>query len=428
MRRANPGIDSAHMHRFLFIVVLLSMAIQGCAGYNPRPSGESVFLERVQTKGENNLQVKAGVPSAKETRQIFGVDLYSHNIQPVWIEIDNRDEKAVWFLPIGVDPMYYTPLEAAMVSQVRHAKNTQNEINRHFFSKGKTIYIPPGSRRSGYVFTNLDEGTKSFALDLIGEDGQTRSFTFFIPVPGINVDHRTVDFKGLYPMDAWKKFEDEENFIHYLQMLPCCTVNKKGTEPGDPLNLVVIGDGEDVYHAFMRAGWDETESVTTKSALKTVVAFLSGGYYRYSPVSSLYVFGRSQDIALQKARERIHERNHLRLWLVPVQFKGKLVWVGQISRDIGVRFTAKTMVTHKIDPDVDETRGYLIQDLWYSQGLEQFALVGGVGPAPIQQPRSNLTGDPYFTDGLRSVMWVSSQPVAFEDVNFINWELPPERD
>ena len=38
-------------------------------------------------------------------------------------------------------------------------------------------------------------------------------------------------------------------------------------------------------------------------------------------------------------------------------YHGKPVWVGQISRDIGVRFTwtSPILVTHKIDPDVDET-------------------------------------------------------------------------
>ena len=102
------------------------------------------------------------------------------------------------------------------------------------------------------------------------------------------------------------------------------------------------------------------------------------------------------------------------------------MWVGQISRDIGVRFTTKTIVTHKIDPDVDETRGFLVQDLWYSQGLDQFALVGGVGAAPITMPRTNLTGDPYFTDGLRAVLWVSSTPVPFERVQFMEWERPSQ--
>lgn len=412
------------MHRYFLTTVLLVVAIVGCARYHPPPSNESVFMERAQAKRINNVQVTTAVPSSEETQQIFGVDLYRYNIQPVWIEVDNQDEKAIWFLPIGVDPMYYTPHEAALIGQSRLNDRARDQRARYFFSKGHHIYVYPGTKRSGYVFSNLDEGTKSFALDLIGEDGQVRAFTFFIPVPGLTIDHRTIDFKGLYPESAWKDVEDEKAFMRYLQTLPCCTVNKKGTEAGDPLNLVVVGSGDDVYHAFMRAGWDETEVMTTQSAWKTAMAFLSGGNYRYSPVSSLYVFGRRQDVALQKARGRIHERNHLRLWLAPVKFRGKLVWVGQISRDIGVRFTRETIVTHKIDPDVDETRGYLVQDLWYSQGLEQFALVGGVGAAPITTPRSNLTGDPYFTDGLRAVLWVSSAPVPFEKVQFIEWERP----
>lgn len=417
-------MDSVRACYYRLTLVLLCAVLQGCASYNPLPSSESLFAERAQSKVMNHVRVTTAVPSSEESRQIFGVDLYRYNIQPVWIEIDNQDEEAIWFLPIGIDPMYYTPHEAAFIGHSRSDDRARDQMVRYFFSKGHHIYVHPGTKKSGYVFTNLDEGTKSFALDLIGEDGQVRAYTFFIPVPGLKIDHRTVDFGGLYPEGAWKDVEDDENFIRYLQTLPCCTVDKKGAEAGDPLNLIVVGSGDDLYHAFMRAGWDETEVITTQSAWKTATAFLSGDRYRYSPVSALYVFGRRQDIALQKARERIHERNHLRLWLAPVRFKGNLVWVGQISRDIGVRFTTKTIVTHKIDPDVDETRGYLIQDLWYSQGLERFALVGGVGAASISTPRHNLTGDPYFTDGLRAVLWVSSDPVPFGRVQFIEWELP----
>lgn len=412
--------------RCLFIFALFSIIIHGCATYNPHPLSKSLFLERAQTKIENNIRVKAAVPSAAETRQLFGVDLYRQGIQPVWIEIENKDEQPIWFMPVSLDPMYFPPFESAFLSHFRFSKTANEKMDRYFFEMGMEIYLSPGSVRSGFVFTNLDEGTKGFVADIVGEDGQVRTFTFFIPVPGLKIDHRTIDFKSLYPVDMWKNFEDEKAFIQYLQMLPCCTVNKKGTETGDPLNLIVVGSSEDVFHAFIRAGWDETETVTTGSAWKTAVSFIFGGRYRYSPVSALYVFGRGQDISLQKARDTIHERNHLRLWLAPVQFKSDFVWIGQISRDIGVRFTAKTIVTHKIDPDVDETRSYLIQDLLYSQGLSQSALVKGVGAASIESPRQNLTGDPYFTDGLRAVLWVSSKPVAFEKVDFIQWELPTE--
>jgi len=56
--------------------------------------------------------------------------------------------------------------------------------------------------------------------------------------------------------------------------------------------------------------------------------------------------------------------------------------------------------------------------------LEKFAYVDGVGAAPIEAPRHNLTGDPYFTDGLRVVLWVSSTPVDIADIEVKDWVAP----
>jgi len=139
-----------------------------------------------------------------------------------------------------------------------------------------------------------------------------------------------------------------------------------------------------------------------------------------SQLSGLYVFGRPQDVAFQKARET-GQRNKVRLWLAPVQFQGKPFWVGQISRSIGARPISENSV-HKMDPDVDDSRAYLIQNLLYSQGLLEFGYVKGVGIATIMQPRVNLNGDPYITDGYRPVLWVSSKPIGFKKVGFVQWE------
>jgi hypothetical protein len=139
------------------------------------------------------------------------------------------------------------------------------------------------------------------------------------------------------------------------------------------------------------------------------------------------VFNRRQDAAFQKARETIHERNHLRLWVTPMLHEDKNVWIGQISRDIGVKFAANTILTHKIDPDVDETRNYLLQDLLYAGVIKKYAFVKGVGAAPITAPRQNLGKDDYFTDGHRLVLWISGDHVGFDEVEFVKWEIPPER-
>ena len=409
------------------IVIGCILTLLGCASpFNPRPLEDAAFLKRAQTQEENGVRVTAAVLSAEECLEKFGVNLYRRNIQPVWLEIQNKHNEPVWFLPVGLDPEYFTPLESSFLSRFAIRTADHDAMDQYFFKTGMRSHIAPGDAISGFVYTSLDEGTKSFNVDVIGEDRQLRSFTFFVPVPGLRVDHHNIDWENLYPPEDIVDY-DEAGLRNALEALPCCTTNKKGTEQGDPLNLVVIGDLDDVYYAFIRAGWDETETIHRISLIKTVRSFLFGGRYRYSPISALYVFGRAQDAAFQRARTSIHERNHLRLWLAPMRFEGKLVWIGQISRDIGVRFTRKTITTHKIDPDVDETRDFIIQDLWYSQGLKTFGYVKGVGPASYDQPRANLTGDPYFTDGNRAVLWVSSQPSAFSDVGWLEWEKPSHR-
>jgi hypothetical protein len=130
---------------------------------------------------------------------------------------------------------------------------------------------------------------------------------------------------------------------------------------------------------------------------------------------------------LQKARASIDQRNHLRLWLTPMRYNGKPVFIGQISRDVGIRFTWKTITTHKIDADVDETREYLLEDLAYAQSLAKFGYVGGVGAYTFDSPRGNLTGDPWFTDGLRVVLFVAEQPMHISEIKVIDLGSLPLR-
>jgi hypothetical protein len=189
---------------------------------------------------------------------------------------------------------------------------------------------------------------------------------------------------------------------------PLASIPPGGTRQGDPVNLVVIGAFETLLGAFA-ARWDESETITLATCWKTVQAFLLGANYRYSPVSPLHLFGRDQDIALQRTRHSINERLHLRLWLTPLTFEGRPVWAGQVSRDIGVRFTTRAwnLTTHRIDPNVDESRDYVIEDLAQARRVAAAGYVEGVGASPATAPKRNLTGDPYFTDGKRAVILFS---------------------
>ena len=392
------------------------------------PEGD--WKARITSQEKDGIKVSAAVPSAKESQEIFGKPLYKQGIQPVWLEISNNRERRVSFLPVGLDPQYFTPLEVANNElKDKDKADPASLVDEFFLNQGiGALEVKPGQTRSGFVFSKLDEGTKAFNVDVVGGAGESgvtdfETFTFFIPVPGLNIDHYNVDWENIYADDEWVDL-DKDQLIEIVEQVTCCVTDKMGEGSGDPLNLVVIGHPDDIYTAFIRAEWDETETVTKASTMKTIGSFLSGGEYRYSPVSGLYVFGRPQDIAFQKARENIHERNHLRLWMSRARFEGVPVFMGQISRDIGVRFTAKTITTHKIDPNVDETREGLLENLAYSQSLEKFAYVGGVGEVSMDQPKGNLTGDPWFTDGYRIVLWVTSEPVSIDDVDFLEWRMP----
>jgi hypothetical protein len=283
-------------------------------------------------------------------------------------------------------------------------------------------FFKPGSTRSGFVYTNLKMGTKAVLVRLFAEKN-IREFAFFVEVPGLRADHHQLDPHTLYSEKDMIDLDDD-GLRKALEDLPCCMTNKDGSGKSDPLNIVVIGPEEEIWAAFITRGWDEAEVVYGVSLGKTIASSLFGRRYRYSPMSALYLYGRPQDVGLQKARQTVDERNHLRLWLSPMRYKGMPVYIGQISRDIGVKLTTKspTLTTHEIDPDVDEARDYLTQDLLESQKLAKFGYVEGVGKADPENPRYNLTDSPYWTDGWRVVFVLSEEVIALDEVEIFDWK------
>lgn len=401
--------------RTVAFCILSSTILWGCATFNPRPLSEVAFHERVETQTESKIRVSAAVLSAEETEAAFGRPLYKKGIQPIWLEIENNTQHRMWFLPMGLDRNYFAPFEVAYMHHSAFSKAANRRMDQYFHQHTFRSPINPGGVRSGFVFSNLELGTKSFNVDVIGEDHLVRTFTFLIPVPGLKVDHREVDWSSLYSTLDKVAFDSSEAFRKALEELPCCTTDEDGTKMADPINIVIIGDSRDVLSALLRSGWDETAATSSYDRMTKLP-----WEFRYQPVKLLYLFKRFQDAAFRKSRSTLNERNQLRLWLSPFFFEGKNVWVGQISRIIRRSAWDK----FKIEPDVDEARTYLLQDLWYSRAVLKYGYVKGTGVATISEPRKSLHDDDYFTDGLRIVIWVSSDPIMFSEVQFVHWETP----
>lgn len=406
--------------------LLLALTITGCATFEPRPIDEVPFMERAQTQVQDDLTVTVALPTREEATQIYGVDLAKKAMQPVWIKVKNDRDHPVWFLPSGLDPSYFSSSEAAYPFSSSTSTNKGRAIVDHFQALEFHNPIEPGTTGSGFVIVNRDEAFKAVDVDIISREA-ANSFTYILVDTAFKGDFTLVDFDTLYKDAEIVEIDDRDALRRAIESLPCCTTNEDGTEEGDPLNLVLIGDQKDVFPAFIRRGWRGTEVIWSKAILRTMKSFMAGSRYLYSPVSPLYVYGRRQDLAAQKARGTIHERNHLRIWMTPIRFRGRQVWVGQISRDIGVKFTTKspTISTHIIDPNVDEARRYLLEDMAYSQALAQFGYAKGVGEATREMPRYNLVGDPWFSDGRRVVMFFEPRPYTLGDIGILDWETLP---
>ena len=410
----------------LGFLLISGFIFTGCAGiYHPGSIHDVGFRERAQSKHDEDVRVTVAVLSAEESKELFGVALARKGIQPVWVRVENHGTRHYWLSFIGLDSNYFSPLETAYEFHFGYSKAAKEDIDDYFQHMKFKNPIVPNAAVSGFIFTNRDEGKKVVDIDLISIE-QAKFFTFIVPVPGIKADYHEVDFDKLYSEEEIVDL-DEDGLRKALEKLPCCTTNEDGTQKGDPLNLVLIGSREDILAAFTRRGWLPAEQTYGKAVAKTIKSYLFGSRYRYSPVSPLYLYKRQQDMAGQKPRHTVHQRNHLRAWLSPMRFEGKQVWIGQISRDIGVRFTTETWppVTHKIDPDVDEALFALLEDLVYSQQLAKQGWVKGVGASTRSNPRKNLTGDPYFTAGFRAVLMFVHRPHSLKELQGLDWDEGP---
>jgi hypothetical protein len=389
-------------------------------------AAEKPFISRAEVRQTGSLTIRVATLTDEESEQYFGASLADQGIQSVWVSVDNASNSALRFLPIVTDATYFS---AAEVEELLHGwwlGNANTSIAAVVARSQMPEIIPQGQTVNGFVFTHREGGLKLLQVGL-ESSSEEFLFRFIQPVGGATYAIERVDFGKIYPAGTIEDL-DITKLREKLEELPCCTTNKLGDRNGDPLNIVVVGRGIDALFSFISRGWKLDEPFDVHSIYRTIRAFLFRSEYLNAPVSPLYVFGREQDIALQKARNTISLRNHLRLWLAPFTIDGLQVWVGQISRDIGIKLSTQSwyLTTHRISPALDQDRFYLLQDLTMSGAVSRFGYVRGVGVSTMPQARMNLGGDPYLTDGLRLVVFLGEPRGPFGHMEFLDWERPSQ--
>jgi LssY C-terminus len=183
-----------------------------------------------------------------------------------------------------------------------------------------------------------------------------------------------------------------------LERIPRRVTDPQG-DPGDMVNVLIVGTQDQVVQVFKAAGWVQVDRSVQDTVLTGVLDSLSKQSYLTMPMSTLYLFNRPQDYGFAHAEpvRVVMSRNHLRVWKSPYLADGRPIWCVAATHDIGFeRDQRNNGITHKIDPAIDNEREY-VNDTLSGTGL--VAERAHVMPANAVTEANTATGGSFHSDG-----------------------------
>jgi hypothetical protein len=201
--------------------------------------------------------------------------------------------------------------------------------------------------------------------------------------------------------------------------VPSYTITGDGL-PGDPVNVVLVGTLQQLRSAFAILGWSEADRLGLASSWGMIRAFVLNSPYPTAPFSTLYLFGRGQDIGFQKAiDDSPRKRHHIRFWALSATRaqaswsaadfwlntgqppdSERALWVGAGTRDTGLSLTRLTFqITHATDSDTNAERDHIIAELTKNRTIEGLKVYRAGQGIPTEHVNH------YVTDG--EIAWAS---------------------
>ncbi len=195
--------------------------------------------------------------------------------------------------------------------------------------------------------------------------------------------------------------------------VPSYTITGDGL-PGDPVNVALAGTLPQLRAAFAALGWSEADRLGLASSWGMIRAFVFNSPYPADPFSTLYLFGRGQDIGFQKAIDNSpRKRHHVRFWalsLTQAQHtwgaadfwlntdrppeSERVLWIGAGTRDTGLSLTRLTFqITHATDSDTNAERDFIIAELTKNRCIEAAQVYRSGEALPTERVNH------YVTDG-----------------------------
>ena len=171
---------------------------------------------------------------------------------------------------------------------------------------------------------------------------------------------------------------------------------QNGGEAADLVNIVFLGNRDQIKRAFQAAGWATARRHSAKSLYCIYQGLVERIGDREAPMSNLTLGGALPDISYQKGLDTLSKRHHLRLWAQPKS--DRTVWLSAATEDVALR-VAKMRITHATDPHIDNERAKILNDLAFAGCVDAAALL------PPPPGRADFSKDgPTITDGSVAVI------------------------
>jgi len=200
--------------------------------------------------------------------------------------------------------------------------------------------------------------------------------------------------------------EGSSELDEMIEYLPPRVFSGEGRE-GDMLNLVFVGQEEDLQEAFERAGWVQTDK------WKPVFVWHLLRHRTKDtqlPMARFYLFGRVQDYsyALPDPGAVVFRRHHLRIWKTYYKMDGTPIWAAAATHDVSIEIAKRgRLINHRIDPAVDAERDFVGTDLANTLSVSRQEYLHSSDPVFQAQTAS---GETYHSDS--RILLLDLHPVA----------------
>jgi LssY C-terminus len=188
--------------------------------------------------------------------------------------------------------------------------------------------------------------------------------------------------------------EDSSELGEMMDYLPPRVFSGEGRE-GDMLNLVFVGQKEELQQAFARAGWVKTDGWRPIFAWHLLRRRTNDAQL---PMARFYLFGRVQDYsyALPDPGAIMSRRHHLRIWKTQYTMDGTPIWAAAATHDVAIEIAKRgRLINHRIDPAVDTERDFVGADLTQTSPVIRQEYLHSADPVFLAQTAS---GESYHSD------------------------------